>query len=102
VSYCRDCNVFEFLLMCDLLLNLKATAAVDAETDQKLQLIMKKEFHNSTCITIAHRLNTIMDSDLILCMDDGKSAQFGRPADLLKAGGLFKDLVDAWEEDESN
>jgi len=80
----------------------EATAAVDAETDQRLQIIMRTEFKNSTCITIAHRLNTIMDSDYILCMDDGRAAEFGTPSELLSAGGLFNDLVDAWKEENAS
>jgi len=80
----------------------EATAAVDAETDQRLQIIMRTEFKNSTCITIAHRLNTIMDSDYILCMDDGRAAEFGTPSELVSAGGLFNDLVDAWKEESAS
>ena len=80
----------------------EATAAVDAETDSKLQTIMRTEFKNSTCIIIAHRLNTIMDCDYILCMDDGRAAEFDSPSRLLQEGGLFKDLVDAWEEEHSS
>ena len=77
----------------------EATAAIDAESDAKLQLIIRSEFKNATCITIAHRLNTIMDSDYILVMDDGKAAEFDSPHELLRRGRLFKNLVDAWEDE---
>lgn len=76
----------------------EATASVDAETDSRIQRVMKTEFKNATCITIAHRINTILDSDYILVMDDGLAAEFDSPEKLMKKGGLFKDLVDAWEE----
>ena len=77
----------------------EATAAVDAETDAKIQKLMRVDFADATCITIAHRLNTIMDSDYILMMSDGVAAEFDSPINLMDKGGMFKDLVDAWEED---
>lgn len=57
---------------------------------------MRTEFKKATCITVAHRLNTIMDSDYILVMDDGRAAEFDKPKVLLrKHGGLFRELVEA-------
>ena len=77
----------------------EATASVDSDTDARIQRVLREEFKNATCITVAHRLNTIMDSDFVLVMDDGKAAEFDEPSFLLSKGGLFKSLVDAWEED---
>jgi len=54
---------------------------------------MRTEFADATCITVAHRLNTIMDSDLILVMSNGKAKEFDTPTNLLKKGGMFRDLV---------
>lgn len=76
----------------------QATASVDGETDQRIQRVFREEFKNATCITVAHRLNTIMDSDLVLVMDDGRAAEFNTPSSL-SADGMFKSLVDAWEEE---
>lgn len=73
----------------------EATAAVDAETDAAIQKVMKMEFEKATVITVAHRINTIMDSDYILVMADGVAAEFDKPSNLLKKGGLFRDLVQA-------
>jgi len=73
----------------------EATAAVDADTDARIQKVMRSEFADSTCITIAHRINTIMDSDFILVMDNGKAAEFDTPAKLIAKGGMFRDLVQA-------
>jgi ATP-binding cassette subfamily C (CFTR/MRP) protein 1 len=73
----------------------EATAAVDADTDARIQKVMRTEFANATCITVAHRINTIMDSDFILVMDDGRAAEFDSPKNLLSKGGMFRDLVQA-------
>jgi ABC-type multidrug transport system fused ATPase/permease subunit len=50
----------------------EATAAVDRETDERIQRAIRSEFQESTLITIAHRLRTIMDYDRILVLDQGK------------------------------
>ena len=78
----------------------EATASVDADTDARIQRVFRSEFSEATCITVAHRLNTIMDSDYVLVMDDGLAAEFDKPSTLLsKEDGIFKSLVDAWEEE---
>jgi ATP-binding cassette subfamily C (CFTR/MRP) protein 1 len=73
----------------------EATAAVDADTDARIQKVMRSEFAAATCITVAHRINTIMDSDFILVMDHGKAVEFDSPQKLLKRGGMFRELVRA-------
>ena len=44
----------------------EATASIDTETDDIIQLTIKKEFAKSTVLTIAHRLNTVIDSDRLV------------------------------------
>jgi ABC-type multidrug transport system fused ATPase/permease subunit len=66
-----------------LLINL-ATAAIDVETDFAIQKTIRTEMKNCTILTIAHRINTVMDSDRILVIDAGKVAEFDCPEILLK------------------
>jgi len=50
-------------------------------------------FKDRTIITIAHRINTILDSDRIVVLDRGKVAEFDTPAELVRRKGLFYELV---------
>ncbi|XP_059177507.1 multidrug resistance-associated protein 1-like isoform X5 [Physella acuta] len=61
----------------------EATAAVDVETDELIQKTIRSEFQGCTVLTIAHRLNTVMDYDRILVLDKGRIAEFDSPAVLL-------------------
>ncbi|KAK9454988.1 P-loop containing nucleoside triphosphate hydrolase protein, partial [Dipodascopsis uninucleata] len=61
----------------------EATAAVDVETDQIIQETIRKEFKDRTILTIAHRLNTIIDSDRIIVLSHGRVAEFDTPERLL-------------------
>ncbi|XP_071095145.1 multidrug resistance-associated protein 1-like [Haliotis cracherodii] len=62
----------------------EATAAVDMETDSLIQKTIREAFDNCTIITIAHRLNTVMDYDRIIVMDAGIIKEFDSPESLLK------------------
>ena len=61
----------------------EATAAVDLETDDLIQKTIRKEFASSSIITIAHRLNTVIDYDRILVLDEGEVAEFDSPSHLM-------------------
>ncbi|KAJ2609697.1 Multidrug resistance-associated protein 1 [Coemansia sp. RSA 1804] len=71
----------------------EATADVDLETDKEMQKLFRSEFKDSTVLTIAHRLETIMNSDRIIVMDKGRAVEFGPPKELIDQGGYFSELV---------
>ncbi|KAJ2005521.1 hypothetical protein H4R26_001903 [Coemansia thaxteri] len=72
----------------------EATANIDSKTDKIMQAVIRREFVDCTVLTIAHRLNTIMDSDRVLVMDQGEFAEFDTPANLLAQNSHFTRLVE--------
>lgn len=72
----------------------EATSSVDAVTDHLIQSVIRTAFKNCTVLTIAHRINTIIDSDRVLVLDRGAMAEFDQPAELMKnPNSIFMQLV---------
>uniref|UniRef100_A0A674K7N5 ATP binding cassette subfamily C member 1 n=1 Tax=Terrapene triunguis TaxID=2587831 RepID=A0A674K7N5_9SAUR len=71
----------------------EATASVDMETDNLVQSTIRREFHNCTVLTIAHRLHTIMDSERVLVLGSGRIIEFDTPHNLLLQQGVFSKMV---------
>ncbi|KAG4075666.1 hypothetical protein HA402_003491 [Bradysia odoriphaga] len=72
----------------------EATASLDAETESVIQSVIGKHFADSTIITIAHRLDTIIKCDRVLVLDAGVAVEFDEPHILLQnKSGDFYDLV---------
>ncbi|XP_007248892.3 multidrug resistance-associated protein 1 [Astyanax mexicanus] len=67
----------------------EATAAVDLETDTLIQSTIRSQFEDCTVLTIAHRLNTIMDYTKVIVMDKGHIAEMDTPANLIAQRGQF-------------
>ncbi|KAF9257859.1 P-loop containing nucleoside triphosphate hydrolase protein [Marasmius fiardii PR-910] len=84
-----------FLRKSKLLILDEATSAIDYETDTIIQQSLRNELgSDTTVITIAHRLQTIMDADRIMVLDAGRIVEFDTPQELLKRGGVLAALVE--------
>ena len=87
------CLARAFLNKSRVLLLDEATAALDAETDALVQRVVRSAFSDRTVLTIAHRLDTVIDADRILVMDAGRVAEFATPSELLREeGSIFASL----------
>ena len=73
----------------------EATASVDLKTDALVQATIRSALNDSTIVTIAHRLASIIDFDKVAVLDAGTVAEVGPPHELLRDGGAFARLVDA-------
>ncbi|KAG5895083.1 hypothetical protein JTB14_021045 [Gonioctena quinquepunctata] len=71
----------------------EATANVDHKTDELIQTTIKNTFFECTIITIAHRLNTIMESDKVLVMDAGIMVEYDHPHKLIEKQETFFNLL---------
>ena len=72
----------------------EATASIDYATDAKIQDTLR-EVKGSTIITIAHRLQTIVDYDKVLVLDKGKVVEYDAPWDLIeREGGVFRGMCE--------
>ena len=70
----------------------EATSALDSESEKSIQAALQKLMHNRTTVVIAHRLSTIQSADMIYVLDEGKVAEFGKHAELLKRNGVYANL----------
>ncbi|KAH8928683.1 P-loop containing nucleoside triphosphate hydrolase protein [Atractiella rhizophila] len=83
------------LRSCRIIILDEATASVDFETDSKIQEAIRTEFADAIVLTIAHRLQTVIDYDRLLVLANGKVVEFDTPENLLaRPDGVFKAM---WE-----
>eukprot|EP00597_Dinobryon_sp_UTEXLB2267_P000867 CAMPEP_0170058302 /NCGR_PEP_ID=MMETSP0019_2-20121128/977_1 /TAXON_ID=98059 /ORGANISM="Dinobryon sp., Strain UTEXLB2267" /LENGTH=1219 /DNA_ID=CAMNT_0010263211 /DNA_START=4007 /DNA_END=7666 /DNA_ORIENTATION=+ len=100
------------LRRCSLVLMDEVTASIDFETDRLIQKTIRHSaaFAGATVLTVAHRLRTIADSDLIVVLQEGRLVELGKPLDLLgentshfyslaKKSGEFDDLIRIAQQD---
>lgn len=75
----------------------EATSKIDVVTEEKIQKLINRSFTNSTVFTIAHRINTIINSDKVLVLDQGRCVEYDNPKvltkdDNSKLSGLIKEI----------
>ena len=66
--------------------------SVDAETQELMQRLIREAFHGCTVIAVAHRLDTILDFDLVVVLDGGRLVECDSPTALLARESEFRDL----------
>lgn len=71
----------------------EATSNLDTESERLIQSGLAALMRNRTCFVIAHRLSTIAHADLIAVVDDGRIVETGTHAELMAAGGRYRDMV---------
>ncbi|KAK3741425.1 hypothetical protein QZH41_003974 [Actinostola sp. cb2023] len=88
------CLARALLQRCKILVLDEATANVDYKTDQLVQQVIREKFGNCTVLSIAHRLNTIMDYDRVLVLDRGHVVEYDSPTILAaNSDGVFAQLL---------
>ncbi len=70
----------------------EATSALDTRTEQEIQAALDLVSKNRTTLVIAHRLSTVVGADEIIVLKDGRIAERGTHADLLRHGGLYASM----------
>ncbi|XP_017407512.2 ABC transporter C family member 8 [Vigna angularis] len=71
----------------------EATASIDSATDAILQRIIRQEFEACTVITVAHRVPTVIDSDMVMVLSYGKMLEYDEPSRLMDTDSSFSKLV---------
>jgi ABC-type multidrug transport system fused ATPase/permease subunit len=61
----------------------EATSNIDAATQEVVQKVIETEFKDNTVITVAHRLETIKDSDMVIILNNGRISKMGPPSEVL-------------------
>jgi ATP-binding cassette subfamily B protein len=72
-----------------------STSAVDVETEALLHDALRAYIRGSTCLIVAQRISTVLDADRILVLDEGRIVAGGNHRDLLREGGIYREIYDS-------
>lgn len=72
----------------------EATAALDTESEQRIQHALSVLLPGRTCLVIAHRLSTIQNADQIVVLEHGEIVELGNHENLLRRNGRYKELYE--------
>jgi ATP-binding cassette subfamily C (CFTR/MRP) protein 1 len=73
----------------------EVSSSIDGVTDKLVQRVIREEFKDATIISVAHRLDTILDFNRIALLSDGKLVEFDSPKALLERDSAFKELYNS-------
>ncbi|OIJ19200.1 multidrug ABC transporter ATP-binding protein [Anaerobacillus alkalidiazotrophicus] len=76
-------------------------SALDYKTDAKLREALKKKVSDSTILVVAQRVNTVINADQIIVLNEGKTAGVGTHEQLLKENKIYQEIVESQEKEES-
>ena len=82
-----------FLKDAPIILLDEATASLDVENETKVQSALSRLIKDKTVMVIAHRMRTVAGANKIVVLSDGGVAEQGSPAELMKRGGVFANMV---------
>lgn len=80
----------------------EATANIDYKQDIKIQSMIQEVFKNKTVVTIAHRINTIIDSDQIIVLREGQIVEQGKYQQLIENQRVFYELYQKQVENQAD
>ena len=89
------CIARVFLCLPPVLILDEATSSIDTRTEMKIQNAFAKLMKGRTSFVVAHRLSTIREADLILCMKDGQIIETGNHETLMQKGGFYANLYNS-------
>ncbi len=72
----------------------ESTSSVDTETEVAIREALEELMHNRTTFVIAHRIQSVMNADLILVLENGRITQRGTHAQLVSQEGLYRKIYD--------